>query len=446
MQTYDSVVQHSLFHVVLDMPQLCAWELMKGDVWLVRHPMGTVCYQPSASLALSSVLVLDRSSSVVAMQVQVRVSRAGAAAPPAAVSAGAAAAQQAAADAAQAAEGAAQAAQAAAAAAHAALAAAQAGGEPAPTTAAAVGQAAAAARQAAAVARQAAAEAVAAAAATPASTADSGTVVESFEHKPYLIGVHCDSPARQKMACWLGVAGYLACGWCLFMAQRLAAASGKQHVYPKGYKKAVVQPHLQPTAEGVAVRLKVGDARLQLSDEQQRQRARVVLKAGRREAIARAANAARRAVQQPVVPFAGPSKQEAARQQGCNGLSAIPEIEYVSYSNIWVAPVIHMLLYGVVAEFLRQVLGTQSSKRKQAADRAAVEGDDAAAAAAAVGGMSSAGKKAAAQRAADVQVTSDFGRAYKDVTKHLGSFKMEDYLHFVETFSLYIFRGDVSMT
>jgi len=402
------------------------------------------------------------------VQVEARVNAAHAAAPPGAVSAGAAAVVQAAADAAQAAAGAAQAAQAAADAAQTAVAAAQAAAEATGTTAASAEaaatarQAAAAARQAEAAARQAAAAArqaeaaarqaaVTAAAMTPAPAAASSSAVESFEHKPYLVGVHCDSPARQKMACWLGVAAYLACGWCLFHAERLASASGKEHVYPKGYRRPVEQPHLTPQGEpaqaaaGARLRVKVGDQLLQLTDTQQRQRAMIVLKAGLTEAAARADNAARRAARQPVVPLPGPSKQEVARQQGCNGLSAIPDIEYVSYSNIWVAPVIHMLLYGVVAEFLRQLLGTKNSKRKQAADKAAREGDDAAVAAAAVGAMSSAGKKVAAQRAADVQLTSDFGRPYKDVTNYLGSFKMEDYLHFVETFSLYIFRGDVSL-
>jgi hypothetical protein len=167
--------------------------------------------------------------------------------------------------------------------------------------------------------------------------------------------------------------------------------------------------------------------------------------AGLAEATHRADNAARHASEQPAVPFAGTSKKQAAKQQGCNGLSAIADISYVSYNNIWVAPVIHMLLYGVVAEFLRHILGWRGSKRKLAEGVAAQQGDAAAAEAAAIGGISSAARKTIAQRAAEVSVTSDFGRGCKDVTTYIGSFKMEDYLHFVETFSLFVFRDDVSV-
>ena len=287
----------------------------------------------------------------------------------------------------------------------------------------------------------AASQGAAAASTQLAGTASDSSRVYTFEHKPFLVGMHCDSPARQKVACWLGVAAYLACGWCLFRAQRLAGASGKEHSYPKGYSKSVPQPHLQavaPTAAAAApapaaaavaagaagaqrrtLKLRVGAEQLQLTDQQQMRRALLVQ--GKK----------------------GGQKKKAASQQGCNGLSAIPEIEYVSYSNIWVAPVIHMLLYGVVAEFLRHVLCVKGSKSKQAAARAEEQGDEAAAVSAGVGRMDDEGKKRVAQRAGDIRLTSDFGRTYKDITKYLNSYKMEDFLHFVETFSLYIFK-DVS--
>jgi hypothetical protein len=96
---------------------------------------------------------------------------------------------------------------------------------------------------------------------TEAAAAGSSSVVHTIKHKPYLVGVHCDSPARQKLACWLGVAAYLACGWCLFHAERLAGATGKEHVYPKGYHKAVVQPHItQQQQQAAAAAAAAGSA------------------------------------------------------------------------------------------------------------------------------------------------------------------------------------------
>lgn len=234
-------------------------------------------------------------------------------------------------------------------------------------------------------------------------------------HKPYLIGVHADSPARQKAAAWLAVSAYLACGWCIFKAAMLLSATGRQHVYPTGYSVGVPQPARCGAAEGTP--MLVGDRRLQLTDNQQ---------------MARAVRVQRTA--------SGAARKSAAKDEGCSGLSVIPQyLPYVSYNNIWVAPVIHMLLYGVVVDFLRHIFQLKGSKTQTAASRAELVGDSAAAASVTVGVLSSEQKRIISSRAAHLQLTSDFGRGYRDVVEHLNSFKMEELLHFVESIAPIVF-------
>ena len=47
-----------------------------------------------------------------------------------------------------------------------------------------------------------------------------------------------------------------------------------------------------------------------------------------------------------------------------------------------------------------------------------------------------------AQRGREIQVTSEFGRAYKCVVTQRGNYTMEDYLVFTETFSPILLRHD----
>lgn len=243
--------------------------------------------------------------------------------------------------------------------------------------------------------------------------------IQQIQHKPYMVGFHADAPARQKAAAWLAVSAYLACGWCIFRALRLLSASGNQHVYPTGYQTGVPQPARRGNPSGTA--MLVGDSRLQLTDAEQMARAlRVSAKSGT-------------------------ARKQAASDEGCSGLSIIPQLlPYVSYKNVWVAPVIHMLLYGVVADFLRHILHTKGSKSHAAASRGDLVGDDAAVTAANVGVLSQEQKRIISQRAAHIQLTSDFGRGYRDVVENLNSMKMEELLHFVESIAPIVFR-DVSI-
>ncbi|EFJ42437.1 hypothetical protein VOLCADRAFT_97438 [Volvox carteri f. nagariensis] len=81
---------------------------------------------------------------------------------------------------------------------------------------------------------------------------------------------------------------------------------------------------------------------------------------------------------------------EAALQTGCKGLTAFAALPYVDLSCLFTVSTGHALLFGVF-----------------------------------------------------LVVTSDFGRRYKCIMQYRKSYRMEDWLHFVETFSRYIFKGDV---
>ncbi|DBB00762.1 TPA: hypothetical protein ACH3X1_000694 [Trebouxia sp. C0004] len=132
-----------------------------------------------------------------------------------------------------------------------------------------------------------------------------GTVQKlTFMHTAFLLSVSADSPARQKMAMWPPVAAYLACGWCLFEGFK-REDDGTTHF--GGDAEAAEQIFLEL---GLC---KVGDAKLQLSDNMQHQRAKLVEDA-----------------------------KASAQKSGCMGYSEFPRIlSYVSYSDVWELPIYH---------------------------------------------------------------------------------------------------------
>lgn len=193
-------------------------------------------------------------------------------------------------------------------------------------------------------------------------------------------------------------------------------SSGKQNVrgkeytvlYFMGYKEAVPHtvhdPVMYHDIRGQS--FKVRDPALQLSHEQQIRRARALT---RLQAKARAGKVTKTKL------------QEARKSTGSKGLSIIPFIlPYVDYNNLFVVPVAHVLLYGLVASFINYIL------------RDGNQGPD-------FPVLNSATRKTIQQRGSGIGVTSEFGRRYKDVIKYKGSYRMEDWLHFTTTFSNFLF-------
>ena len=78
----------------------------------------------------------------------------------------------------------------------------------------------------------------------------------SFDHTIFLTGVHADSVARIKLALWMGVAAYFACGWCLFHGTRSIGAGGGSSMCFKGYSKPEPQP--QGSSPAAAVQIGTG--------------------------------------------------------------------------------------------------------------------------------------------------------------------------------------------
>lgn len=279
---------------------------------------------------------------------------------------------------------------------------------------------------------------------------EDGTVeVRNFTQFPFLVGCHADKPARDKCAAYPGAAAALGCGFCQFQASRLPAPSGKLHSYPEGYSTPAPQTQLF-----AGQRMLSDDRRLQLDH---------------REHVRRGT-----AVQ------TGQLKAQAA---GCTGLSAFAGLHTFDYCSFFVLPVIHMLLYGVVSDFLKHILHEPGSKGQRAAAAARLASAEAAAAAAAaaggpggdqaaaaatggddgggavegtaaaipagaaaahVGVLSAAKRREVKRRLTEIYLTSDFSSPPKDITAHLSSMKMEDLLVFVEVVSAYVFSGEVS--
>lgn len=84
---------------------------------------------------------------------------------------------------------------------------------------------------------------------------DGMTVTPAHDQKPihhhaFLSGVLADTPARLKLAEWLGVAAFLSCGWCLNQAVNVVNkqeeafdedGSARKVMNPMGYDKPVWQ-------------------------------------------------------------------------------------------------------------------------------------------------------------------------------------------------------------
>ncbi len=126
----------------------------------------------------------------------------------------------------------------------------------------------------------------------------------------FLLGVAADSIARQKLAAWPGVAAYLACGFCFFQGQKFDGSPAMRFA---GYSQPAPQAILQLGDR------RVGDAELQLSDQDQRDRAAMVDEY-----------------------HAGTGHGVEPRLAGCNGSSILVQpLAYVSYNDLFQLPLYH---------------------------------------------------------------------------------------------------------
>ncbi|EFJ39431.1 hypothetical protein VOLCADRAFT_100978, partial [Volvox carteri f. nagariensis] len=120
---------------------------------------------------------------------------------------------------------------------------------------------------------------------------------------------------------------------------------------------------------------------------------------------------------------------EAALQTGCKGLTAFAALLYVDLSCLFTVSTGHALLFGVVSDFVDYTLRSLKDIKPADPDAKLV--------------MSREAHQRVAARGQFLVVTSDFRRRYKCIMQYRKSYRMEDWLHFVETFSSYIFKRDV---
>lgn len=183
-------------------------------------------------------------------------------------------------------------------------------------------------------------------------------VVETakFNHTLFLGGVFADTPARDKAAKWAGVAAYLCCGYCIFQATRCVPCLGLDMLvgtqmsvnlgvrtvtpdllcrgpnggmYPEGYHRPAPQPLLFPQVQHGMF---MDDARLKLSHNLHMKIAKLV-----------------------------EARKVTPKKAGRRGVSAIIRaLPYTHYANLFVVPVAHALLLGIVKTFWNTVLAKVS--------------------------------------------------------------------------------------
>lgn len=222
----------------------------------------------------------------------------------------------------------------------------------------------------------------------------------TFRHTILLSGVFGDSPAIKKLAYWLSHAAYLGCGYCVLRGSVGPAGNG---MYFPGYVKRTSYGAFRPRElqrygahdenfrPGVA---KAGAPVAALSHQQQCDRAEAV-----------------------------DTQQALPNDVGCHGTSPfVKQLEYVDYNNLFVVPIAHAGLLGVVKDFWCHVL--KVGKQQQGEWFV----------------ISAEARKVLQSRAAGLIPTCDFGRSYTDIVSVKGNWTMEDWLHWTECWSVALLR------
>ncbi|EFJ44542.1 hypothetical protein VOLCADRAFT_95128 [Volvox carteri f. nagariensis] len=235
-----------------------------------------------------------------------------------------------------------------------------------------------------------------------------------FQHRVFLGQVLADTPARAKVACGNGQNSRVgSCMWCLFEAHMEANVGCGATVRFRGYTQAVSQHFVKRNA---GKSLKVGARALKKTHRH------FVSTGGVMQAMYRMLHLAPHKITQKQF-------DEPALQTGCKGLTAFVALPYIDLSCLFTVSTGHALLFRVVSNFVDYTLTSLNDIKPADPDAELV--------------MSREARQRVAARGQFLVVTSDFGRRYKCIMQYRKSYRMEDWLHFVETFSSYIFKGDV---
>lgn len=203
--------------------------------------------------------------------------------------------------------------------------------------------------------------------------------VQNVQHKILLGGIFGDSPGIKKLSRWLSHSAFLGCGYCWIRGTYAAGA-----VRFTGY--------LHPVETALGPPALCGAAEAALDHDAHMQRAQIV-----------------------------DAKLRQPSAVGCHGLSVvIKELKYTSYPDTFPVPVPHAGMLGGCKDFWSYVLRPTSGPSSHQFV------------------ISSESRRIMVQRAAHVVATCDFGRPYTDIISKRGNWVMEDWLHWTETWSVYI--------
>jgi hypothetical protein len=203
--------------------------------------------------------------------------------------------------------------------------------------------------------------------------------IREFDHKMLLGVIYGDSPGIKKLTLWLSHSAYMGCGYCWFVG-----------VHVNGAIRFL--GHSQPTFTRLGSDTAYcGDPNYHLNHAQQKSRAEIVDQGLLDPAVA-----------------------------GCKGTPCLFKlIEYLDRQNTCRVPVPHAG-FGVVSDLWGYLLRPTSGPNTHAFV------------------LSTHARNIIAQRASHMIATCDFGRTYTDILKKRGQWTMEDWLHFTETWSVYL--------
>ncbi|KXZ55150.1 hypothetical protein GPECTOR_3g3 [Gonium pectorale] len=236
-------------------------------------------------------------------------------------------------------------------------------------------------------------------------TQDGHKVVREFMHYVFVSTCLADIPAKNKVGDFRGVGSKVgSCSYCLFEGQPIPGRTGKgsvtRYLGARGMELLAGDPKIALSHQDLIKRgHKLRNAHL-----------RVVRCAMKIKAGSGATKWTRR-----LAALKRVYKAKSIRH-GCWGMNPFFRLWYLNALTFHVVSISHAFYHGICKGFSGLML-----------DRY----------------ITAAGKKIISQRGQSISVPSDFGRRYRDWTIYWASYKMEEWAHFVETFSAYLFDGDV---
>lgn len=228
-------------------------------------------------------------------------------------------------------------------------------------------------------------------------TVDGRHQTRNFMHKVILSGGAGDTPVIRKFTRWGGHSAILGCGRCL-----LRGINERCGTHFFGYSSPTPYgSFLEPTPKGACF---AGDSDCKLSAHDQVLRAEL-LEDERKSGASKAAI------------------RKLVRAVGCHGMSPIVQaLPYLHYNNAFPIPIAHCGPYGIVKDFWSYMLSAKDLDPDVQLSRECIT--------------------LIQQRGGDIVNTNDFGREYIDICSNRGNMVMESWLHWLESWSVYILRNE----